>query len=821
MASISSLSGSSSSSIYGTRNVLSGLASGMDTESMIENAVSGYQLKLTQLQQKKTKVEWKQEAYRSMITKLVGFSQKYTSYTSGTNLLSKSFFDNATKVTSLGKNASKISAVGRTNSDVKIKSVSKLATAAKYTVSAKSRFDADEKATTAKTAVSMNGNTTVGALDGVMTLSYGNKNVAISFSESDVFVETTDEKGNVKSAAQNMADAINKKLEDEVIAFDNGSQEKASERIKAVASADGKSISFEKVKEDGNTVKISRVSGNLSEKLGIGEIDDKKTLTDFTINSSDSNQITATKTYAEILSEKEFTITLNGKTKTIKGPKVEVDESGNSKMNANEYVTALQTTIEKEFGSKLQVENVGDAENLQLKFSVSENTDSFKVTVAQGEQLGMEGGLSNRLNLSRKLSDIISDEGLWGEGAVKKDGDGNVVKDSEGNEIREYEFKINESSSIKVTKDMTLQELMDKLNSDKDSTIKMNYSSFSDQLTFTTKDTGANQEIKFSGLSEALFGKSVETVKDENGNTVKDANGEDVVRNVTGSDAQFEVEVDGVSSPMTRSSNSIEIDGLTITLKGTFEKTDADYEPVTFSFSADADKVVDAVKEMVKDYNAMMTEIKEAYSTIPLKNSKGDEYMPLTDEDRADMSESAVANYEKKAKTGLLFADRDLSNLYSAMTEALRAFGISGNDGTGIGITTSYSNGTTTLVADENALRAALESNPDKVRDVFIGKNGNDGVMQKLKNQLDTYAGTTGATKGILINKAGSTLAPTSVYQNTLQKEIDGYEDEIESWQDKIADKIDYYNKKFTSLEKLIAQMNNQSSMLGGLMGGY
>ena len=61
----------------------------------------------------------------------------------------------------------------------------------------------------------------------------------------------------------------------------------------------------------------------------------------------------------------------------------------------------------------------------------------------------------------------------------------------------------------------------------------------------------------------------------------------------------------------------------------------------------------------------------------------------------------------------------------------------------------------------------------------------------------------------------------TSIYQNALQKEIDSFEDEIESWQDKIADKIDYYNKKFTTLEKLIAQMNNQSSMLGGLSGGY
>ncbi len=59
MASITSLSNSSSvSSIYGNRNVLSGLASGMDTESMIENAISGIKLRITNLKKKQTKVEW-------------------------------------------------------------------------------------------------------------------------------------------------------------------------------------------------------------------------------------------------------------------------------------------------------------------------------------------------------------------------------------------------------------------------------------------------------------------------------------------------------------------------------------------------------------------------------------------------------------------------------------------------------------------------------------------------------------------------------------------------------------------------------------------
>ena len=47
MASVSGVSSSNTSSIYGNRNVFTGLATGMDTESMIENAVSGYQTKIS------------------------------------------------------------------------------------------------------------------------------------------------------------------------------------------------------------------------------------------------------------------------------------------------------------------------------------------------------------------------------------------------------------------------------------------------------------------------------------------------------------------------------------------------------------------------------------------------------------------------------------------------------------------------------------------------------------------------------------------------------------------------------------------------------
>ena len=105
MASIGSLTGSTSSgSIYGNRNsnIISGLASGLDTESMIEGMVQGYQQKISGLEQNRTVLQWQQQAYQSISNKLVEFARKYASYTSSTNLLSSSFFNNAVVTTPNG-----------------------------------------------------------------------------------------------------------------------------------------------------------------------------------------------------------------------------------------------------------------------------------------------------------------------------------------------------------------------------------------------------------------------------------------------------------------------------------------------------------------------------------------------------------------------------------------------------------------------------------------------------------------------------------------------------------------------------------------------
>lgn len=314
-----------------------------------------------------------------------------------------------------------------------------------------------------------------------------------------------------------------------------------------------------------------------------------------------------------------------------------------------------------------------------------------------------------------------------------------------------------------------------------------------------------------------------------------------------GQDAVFTATVNGKTMELTRSSNIVDFDGLSVTLKDRFgyevlgddgkPKTDADgntiygdklnkgTEAVTFSSSADSDKIVETIKAFVNDYNEMITQIKKAYSTLPMQRSSGAYYEPLTDDDKADMSESAVKEWEDKAKTGLLFGDRDLSSLYSRLTTAISMYGQDGADLKAAGITVSYSGGLSTLSFDENALRETLDSDPDRVRDIFTKSVDNgaasNGLIAALKEPLDVYGATTGAVKGTLVEKAGSPLSPTTIYQNYIQTQLDALDNQITRWQDKMSDKVDYYTTQFSRLEQLIAQMNSQSSSIAQMMGGY
>ena len=918
---------SSSRSIYGNRNVITGLASGMDTESMIENAISAYKNKISALSQKRTKTEWKQDAYRSMISKMSSFLSKYTSYRSANNLMSTSFFDQAVKTVSKGANKDLVSAVGRASSDIRIDRVRQLATAATYKLSGTAldgttaAFGQDKVSASASGTLDLDKEIDISKLNGSLTLAYGGANaqsyLTVNFDETKTYAN-----------ADELVAEINKQLEGQSVSIGTKTytgKELLDNVVKAEVGADGK-ITFADPKKNG--VYVSGATGSVQEQLlGGSEPSTEAGKQIKSLTLADGALDTEKMSTLEYLSTRgaSMEITLDGKTKTVKLPGEDAVKGLTGADRDAAYVKAFQKSIDDAFGKgKLTVSDAnGDGNGIQFQFDAPKGS-TFAIGSTKGEILGF--GESDRvtsyLNTGKTLGELMKGKDFSTfEKAYVLDSNGNktnkLATDANGKQL--YSFKVNGKEIGQFNEDTALSTVFNAMNSNSDSEVKVGYSKLTNELTFTAKDTGAASEIDFgddTSMAAALFGKV-------------DTNSEGYS---AGQDAIFEASVNGTSlGEITRSSNDVEMDGMTISLKGTFgyqtdedgnikydvsqakddkgnsmfyiyqgqgkekqisaeqlddgrfvfsdyktgktvygtldadgkmsflhengstvyaqldgggnlrfttdesqkqemnvltEKTaikDTKAEGVTFETSSDADKIVDVVKQMVEDYNAMAKEIKDAYSTLPAQRSNGAYYEPLTSEDEEEMSESAVKNWTEKAKQGILFGDRDLASLYQRMTTAVSMTGEHGAALREAGITVNYANGLSTLEFNEDKFRAALNNDPDKVRDAFTAsvESGakSNGLMQALKQPLETYGKTEGG-KGVLVEKAGSALAPSTMYNNTIQKELNNIDSEIERWQDKMENQIDHYTSQFSRLEQLIQQMNSQSSYFSQLMAG-
>ncbi len=935
MASISSLTGSSStSSIYGNRNVISGLASGMDTEAMIENSISGYKNKIYALQRQQIKTEWKQDAYRSIISKMVGLTQKYTSYTSGTNLFSNSFFNRAVITKANGKYADKVSATGKSSNDVQISSIKQLAQAAKYTKSADSLIEKASQAEMMDWSQPVKESTIAGS----MNLVYGSNNLTIRFGEDDIF-----------ESQQDLVDNINKQLSEQTIKTSGGAG-KASEYLEAKLNDDGRIVLQQKEGKD-NKFYIDSASDSIIDNLlgGKGQIGEDTSGRVKVFGASKPQDWAEDVSMVDHLKERSISFTLNGSTKSVSFGFLEDDEAkarfkeldedtslteGEKSKKKTEYIAdRLQKEVDKAFGKdKISIgvdEVLGDGGqvsggklNIQAvkKLDGSGNDmNNFTLTVnsSAGRALGLgKNGIGNTLNTSWTLGDLFGEEN---EMFKQTDEDGNV------NYNGEQELIINGKSLGKFNKDTTIEHILTSINSNADAGVTVNFSKSTNEFVFTTREMGANQKIEMGdGLAQKLFspepeklytgdmnlweawgisytnddslnfsfdthhilmpncGLSADTtlqdIVDLYNNSNEGANGKTASINpysgeieivdrdgnkldfelltymkgyayeedkeddfppikiettkkplavyTPGQDAVFTANINGTEKTMTRSSNVIDLDGLSVTLKGTFEQEAGENEPITFTSTTDSDTIVDAIKSFVNDYNEMAKEIHSAYSTLPYKKSSGGfaNYEPLVGDEADEYSESELKKYEEKAKQGILFGDSDLRSLYQSLTGYIQGSGVDGAILRSIGIETAYEDGMTTISLNETKLREALEANPDRVRDAFTKTTENgastNGLMQNLKTTIDRYASTSIATPGSLVQKAGTPLSSYSLQNNFLQTQIDNLDTQIEKWKDKMSDRIDYYTNQFTRLEQLINQMNSQSSALAGLMGG-
>ena len=108
MATVGGLTNSTSNSLRG----YGGLASGMDRDTLIEGMTYGTTSKITQQEQKKQQLEWKQNAVRAISDMMIAFANKYTASLTSSNNLFSSMLWGRNNITASGANSKYVSVTG-------------------------------------------------------------------------------------------------------------------------------------------------------------------------------------------------------------------------------------------------------------------------------------------------------------------------------------------------------------------------------------------------------------------------------------------------------------------------------------------------------------------------------------------------------------------------------------------------------------------------------------------------------------------------------------------------------------------------------------
>lgn len=869
MASVGSLSSSTSTSIRG----YGGLASGLDRDELIEGMTIGTTTKINKQEQKKQQIEWMQEAVRSISDKMISFHGKYTeTLTSPTNLFSSMLWGR-NKITTSGTNSSKVSVSGTASSAdaITIMGVKNKAENAKWTssgrVSASSSFESESiKFTDQNTA---DGKFLKEELAGkTIEFKYGGSNYYITLSKSDTYNYKA---ANGKSAEENIASAINDLLSKQTTS-DN---KKLSDIVKATGK-DGQ-IVFEDVGSGGNALELT--GGSALHLLGLADEkgENIKNEGKFTTKDEDgktvatplagtiSSGITKEQTFSEYIAGKSLTFSYNGSTGTVTMPGAEkldtraqeiLDAGGVSDKNTA-TVKAIAESIQQQFNTTFGKGRIKvSEENGKLSFQTTLPSDdpdnptsdpSSSLTITGGDielvgskkgVLGLHAGQTTRTELGAKITgDTFNNLRKYVSTEAVKDKEGNPVKDKDGNIVYKKGFKLN-GEFVEVKDGATTKDIMDAINNSK-ANVTVTYQEAADKFTFTSNDKGASGVVDFSDNDvdtlqalQKTFGLDLTEKAADGSIKAKDkllSRGKDAVVAVryAGSDETVEI---------TRDSNTFTVDGLTISIKGTFgyekdengqlkriEDEDKALEAaVEINASVDTDKLVDTIKSFVEEYNAI---VDLANSELTTKHEK--DYTPLSSEQKSELSDDEIEKWETKAKAGLLYGDSDLRSLSMDLRTVATSY-VWKLQEVGISVSSTYSdNGK--LSVDESKLRAALETDPQSVEKLFTSKAGVDengkpvynGIATNLKNVMEKYVKTSGAMedKGVLIRKAGSKSSAISMTQNTYYDQISAIDKLITQLNERLKTERDRYIKQFTSLETLISQMNSQSSYLSSMSG--
>ena len=784
-----------------------GLASGIDRDALIEQMTARTTSKITSKKQAMTKLEWKRDAYRSISNKIIDLQDNYLSYSATKSLKNSDFFaKNQVSVQGDPDYTKYISATGNadTASRVSVLGVNKLATSATL-------ISGEKKTDSAIT------------LGGISESDFKNKEVKtsnLSGTKLTFGTYSITDKQFTTEATFTFPTSYEKKLDNgktETVTIDyTASSDKIVEQLNEALDSqgflgkDGKSgIKFtlngdqiqisqtDSITDKGKSYVIRGTSSALkslgfnSGNMNQDEIDNGISLKEFNDHTSSFEAAAITKQpLSGYLKGKSISVSYGGQTKNIEliGDKEEIKDF-------KAFKDSLQNKLDKAFGSGKVT--VGEGQNGSLTFTATDNKQTLQISADSKE-------LQNALGITSTQSNKISTgSSLW-ENRVKL-GLGKYNTKEELNDALKN-FTVNGAKIDNITADTTVDGLLTAINNNKDAGVTATYLGSENKFVLSSNEKGEGRKITLGAdpkdttdAANLIFG-GVST---------------------DGTDGEMSILYNGVQTTITSSSsNTFSIDGLDIRATNTFNTGSATAEGgVSFTASADTEKVTETVKKFIEAYNAMIDEVRTQATTKPDSN-----YKPLTDDQKNEMNETSIKNWEDKAKEGILYnssALKDLDNATQGIFSSMMINGVSYDDLEKIGI--SFSDDYTAggkIVFDEEKFKTAMDSDPEKVSDLFTGTHG---IVNTIDSTLSTYAtryaSKNGNSYGVLIEEAGSEKLSLTLTNNSIYKELKDMQETITNLQSQLSTEQDRYISQFTQMERLINQMNSQSSYLSQLGG--
>ena len=788
-----------------------GLASGIDRDALIEQMTARTTSKITSKKQAMTKLEWKRDAYRSISNKIIDLQDNYLSYSATKSLKNSDFFaKNQVSVQGDPDYTKYISATGNadTASRVSVLGVNRLATSATL-------ISGEKKTDSAIT------------LGGISASDFSNKEIKtsnLSGTKLTFGTYSITDKQFTTEATFTFPTSYEKKLDGgktETVTIDyTASSDKIVEQLNEALDSqgflgkDGKSgIKFtlngdkiqisqtDSITDKGKSYVIRETSSALkslgfnSGKMNQDEINNGISLDEFNASSNKSSFEAAAITKQPLsgyLKGKSISVSYGGQTKNIEliGDKEEIKDF-------KAFKDSLQNKLDKAFGSGKVT--VGEDSKGSLTFTATDSSQILQISADSKE-------LQNALGITSTQSNKISTgSSLWEN--RDKLGLGKYNTKEELNDALKN-FTVNGAKIDNITADTTVDGLLTAINNNKDAGVTATYLGSANKFVLSSNEKGKGREISLGADPDK---------KDDAANLIF---GGDKKESHDGTDGEMSILYNGVKTTITSSSNTFSIDGLDIRATNTFNTGSATAEGgVSFTASADTEKVTETVKKFIEAYNAMIDEVRTQATTKPDSN-----YKPLTEDQKNEMNENSIKNWENKAKEGILYnssALKDLDNATQGIFSSMMMNGVSYDDLEKIGI--SFSDDYTAggkIVFDEEKFKTAMDSDPEKVSDLFTGTHG---IVNTIDSTLSTYAtryaSKNGNSYGVLIEEAGSEKLSLTLTNNSIYKELKDMQETITNLQSQLSTEQDRYISQFTQMERLINQMNSQSSYLSQLGG--